>query len=66
MPFKAYYLSLHSPKIDDFGDYLFLIIHGINSELPLRHELQEDKAVGDLLEVLGWEKRHKRVKSVER
>jgi DNA-binding transcriptional ArsR family regulator len=37
------------------------IRYGIDSELPLRHELQEDKAVGDLLEVLGWEKRRKRV-----
>ena len=37
--------------------------YGINPELPLRHELQEDKAVGDLLEILGWEKRRKRVKS---
>lgn len=39
------------------------IRYGINSELPLRHELQEDKAVGDLLEMLGWEERRKRVKS---
>jgi DNA-binding transcriptional ArsR family regulator len=38
--------------------------YGIDSELPLRHKMQEDKAVGDLLEVLGWEKRRKRVKSV--
>jgi DNA-binding transcriptional ArsR family regulator len=37
--------------------------YGIDSELPLRHKMQEDKAVGDLLEVLGWEKRRKRVKS---
>ena len=39
------------------------IRYGIDSELPLRHELQEDKAVGDLLEVLGLEKRRQRVKS---
>jgi predicted transcriptional regulator len=39
------------------------IRYGIDSELPLRHEMQEDKAVGDLLELLGWEKRRKRVKS---
>jgi DNA-binding Lrp family transcriptional regulator len=37
------------------------IRYDIDSELPLRHELQEDKAVGDLLEVLGWKKRLKRV-----
>jgi DeoR/GlpR family transcriptional regulator of sugar metabolism len=39
------------------------IRYGNDSELPLRHEMQEDKAVGDLLELLGWEKRRKRVKS---
>ncbi len=39
------------------------IRYDIDSERPLRHELQEDKAVGDLLEVLGWKKRRKRVKS---
>jgi len=39
------------------------IRYGINSELPLRHEMQEDRVVGDLLELLGWEKRRKRVKS---
>jgi len=22
--------SIHSPKIDDFGDYLFIVVHGIN------------------------------------
>jgi len=37
--------------------------YGIDSELPLRHKMQKDKAVGDLLEILGWEKRRKRVKS---
>jgi DNA-binding transcriptional ArsR family regulator len=40
------------------------IRYGINPELPLRHEIQEDKAVGDLLEVLGWQKRRQRAKSV--
>jgi len=40
------------------------IRYGIDPELPLRHEMQEDKAVSGLLEVLGWKKRHKRVKSV--
>jgi predicted transcriptional regulator len=28
--------------------------YDINIEMPLRHEMHEDKAVGDLLEVLGW------------
>jgi DNA-binding Lrp family transcriptional regulator len=40
------------------------IRYGIDPEMPLRHDLQEDKAVGDLLEILGWEKRRKRVRSV--
>jgi DeoR/GlpR family transcriptional regulator of sugar metabolism len=35
----------------------------IDPEMPLRHEMQEDKAVGDLLEVLGWAKRRRQVKS---
>jgi len=39
------------------------IRYGINTKLPLRHEMHEDKAVGDLLEMLGWLKRGKRVKS---
>lgn len=36
----------------------------INPDLPLRHQLQEDKAVGDLLEVLGWKRRRKPVKKI--
>jgi DNA-binding transcriptional ArsR family regulator len=40
------------------------IRYGIDTELPLRHKMQEDKAVGDLLEILGWEKRRQRAKSV--
>jgi DNA-binding Lrp family transcriptional regulator len=35
----------------------------IDPEMPLRHELHDDKEVGDLLEVLGWAKRRRRVKS---
>lgn len=38
------------------------IRYRVNSALPLRHEMQEDKAVGDLLEVLGWERRSRRTK----
>jgi DNA-binding MarR family transcriptional regulator len=37
--------------------------YSVDPEMPLRHEMHEDRAVGDLLEVLGWEKRRKRVKS---
>jgi DeoR/GlpR family transcriptional regulator of sugar metabolism len=39
------------------------IRYGIDPEMPLRHEINEDKAVGDLLEVLGWAKRRRRAKS---
>jgi len=35
------------------------IRYRINPDLPMRHEIQEDKAVGDLLEVLGWKRRRK-------
>jgi hypothetical protein len=37
--------------------------YSIDPEMPLRHEMHEDKAVGSLLEILGWEKRRKKVKS---
>jgi len=37
--------------------------YSIDPEMPLRHKMHEDKEVGDLLEILGWEKRPKRVKS---
>jgi DNA-binding MarR family transcriptional regulator len=36
--------------------------YSVDPEMPLRHEMNEDRAVGDLLEVLGWEKRRKRAK----
>ena len=32
------------------------IRYHVNPDQPLRHELQQDKAIGDLLEVLGWER----------
>ena len=38
------------------------IRYRVNSDLSLRHEMQQDKAVGDLLEVLGWTRRRKRTK----
>jgi len=31
----------------------------VDPDLPLRGETQQDKAVGDLLEVLGWKRRRK-------
>jgi DNA-binding MarR family transcriptional regulator len=41
------------------------IRYRVHTDLPLRHEMQQDKAIGDLLEVLGWKKR-KRKGSAER
>jgi predicted transcriptional regulator len=40
--------------------------YSIDPEMPLRHEMHEDKSVGDLLEILGWAKRRKREKSADR
>lgn len=37
--------------------------YDIDPDMPLRHEMHEDKAVGDLLVVLGWVKRRQQVKS---
>ncbi len=39
------------------------IRYGIDTELPLRHKMKQDKAVGALLEILGWEKQNRQVKS---
>jgi len=36
--------------------------YSVDPEMPLRHEMHEDRAVGDLLEVLGWAKRRRKVK----
>jgi DNA-binding MarR family transcriptional regulator len=37
------------------------IRYTVYTDLPLRHEMQQDKAIGDLLETLGWKpKRRKR------
>ena len=33
------------------------IKYKIDPDLPLRHEMQQDKAIGDLLVVLGWKRR---------
>ena len=35
------------------------IRYRINPDLPLRQDLQQGKAVGDLLAVLGWKRRHR-------
>lgn len=35
----------------------------INLDLPFRHQTQEDKAIGNLLEALGWKPKHKRAKT---
>jgi len=37
----------------------------INSDLPLRTEIQQDQAIGNLLEVLGWNKHRKSVKKTK-
>ena len=34
----------------------------VDPDMPLRHEIQQDRAIGDLLEVLGWRRRKKRSK----
>lgn len=31
----------------------------VDPDMPLRHDLQNDKAIGDLLEILGWKRRKK-------
>jgi DeoR/GlpR family transcriptional regulator of sugar metabolism len=38
------------------------IRYGIDPKMPLRHEIHDDKAVGDLLKVLGGTRRRKKVK----
>jgi len=35
----------------------------VNSNLPLRAETQQDKAVGSLLEVLGWKRQRRQTRS---
>jgi len=37
------------------------IRYRINPDLPLRHETQQDAAIGDLLEALGWKRRRRRM-----
>jgi biotin operon repressor len=35
------------------------IRYRINPEMPLRHELHQEVAIGDMLEALGWKRRKK-------
>ena len=37
----------------------------IDPEMPLRHEMQQEKPIGDLLEVLGWKPRKSKKKKQE-
>ena len=39
------------------------IRYRIDPDLPMRHDIREDKLVGDLLEVLGWKRRRKKAKA---
>jgi DNA-binding transcriptional ArsR family regulator len=34
----------------------------INPDMPLRHELQQETAIGDLLELLGWKRSSRRAR----
>lgn len=38
------------------------IRYKVDPDLPLRHEFHQNKAIGDLLEVLGWRRRRRRIK----
>lgn len=38
------------------------IKYRVDPYMPLRDETQQDKAIGDLLEILGWKRRSKKVK----
>jgi DNA-binding IclR family transcriptional regulator len=35
------------------------IRYRIDPDMPLRHEMQQDMAIGDLLQILGWKRRRK-------
>jgi predicted transcriptional regulator len=39
------------------------IRYGIDPKMPLRHEIHDDKVIGDLIKVLSKGKRRQRVKS---
>jgi len=37
------------------------IRYRVYTDLPLRHEIQQDRAIGDLLEILGWKPRKRKM-----
>jgi DNA-binding transcriptional ArsR family regulator len=41
------------------------IRYSVDPDLPLRSKSQQDKAIGDLLEVLGWKRQKPPVKKTE-
>ena len=38
------------------------IRYRIDPDMPLRHEIQQDNSIGDLLEILGWKRRRRKQK----
>jgi DNA-binding transcriptional ArsR family regulator len=38
------------------------IRYRIDPDMPLRHEIQHDNSIGDLLEILGWKRRRTKQK----
>jgi DNA-binding Lrp family transcriptional regulator len=38
------------------------IKYRVDPDMPIRDETQQDKAIGDLLEILGWKRRKKKVR----
>jgi predicted transcriptional regulator len=32
----------------------------VDPDMPLRHEIQQDNSIGDLLELLGWKRRKRK------
>lgn len=34
----------------------------VDPDMPLRHEIQQDNSIGDLLELLGWKRRKRKQK----
>jgi predicted ArsR family transcriptional regulator len=39
------------------------IRYSVNAKLPFRHQTQQDKSIGKLLEVLGWKEKRKNTKT---
>jgi predicted transcriptional regulator len=36
------------------------IRYSVDADMPLRHDMQQDNSIGDLLEVLGWKRRKRK------